>query len=308
MAHVPGGGRSANTIPPLVFVSVAVLASGNAVAIRFSNRELDWLWGASLRFGLAAAVLVVLMVTLRLPWPRGKELQGALAFGALALGAAFALTYWALQSIQAGLAQTLLSLTPLATLLLAGVAGLERITRVALLGAIIATVGVAAVAWRPDGGNQPVLPILAMVAAVVCVALGTLLVRRSRSVHPIAMNAVAALTAGALLTSGSLVTGQLPTLPTTSQTWGAVIYLAVVGSVVVFSLQLLLLQHWSASRANYVFVLIPLLTIAISSQLDDERVGPGLAVGGTLIVLGVYLGALRGHWHDSAGVRRAREK
>jgi hypothetical protein len=39
------------------FVTYAVLAGGNAVVVRFSNRELAPPWGAGLRFALAAALL-----------------------------------------------------------------------------------------------------------------------------------------------------------------------------------------------------------------------------------------------------------
>jgi hypothetical protein len=38
------------------FITQAVLAGGNAVGIRFSNRELAPMWGAALRFSLAAAL------------------------------------------------------------------------------------------------------------------------------------------------------------------------------------------------------------------------------------------------------------
>jgi hypothetical protein len=57
-------------------------------------------------------------------------------------------------------------------------------------------------------------------------------------------------------------------------------------------------------RANYVFVLIPLLTIALSAWLDEETVGLGLLAGGTLIVGGVYLGVLRGTWHHNHQAHR----
>ena len=43
------------------FATGALLAGGNAVGIRFSNRELDPLWGAGLRFALAAVLLWTLM-------------------------------------------------------------------------------------------------------------------------------------------------------------------------------------------------------------------------------------------------------
>jgi hypothetical protein len=43
---------------------------------RFSNRELAPLWGASLRFALAAALLLAVMVLLGLAFPRGRALVG----------------------------------------------------------------------------------------------------------------------------------------------------------------------------------------------------------------------------------------
>ena len=54
------------------FLSYAVLAGGNAVCIRFSNRELAPLWGASLRFALAAALLLAVMLMFKLAFPRGR--------------------------------------------------------------------------------------------------------------------------------------------------------------------------------------------------------------------------------------------
>jgi hypothetical protein len=39
------------------FLTTSVLAGGNAVSIRFSNRELAPLWGAGLRFSLAQLCL-----------------------------------------------------------------------------------------------------------------------------------------------------------------------------------------------------------------------------------------------------------
>src|SRR5215210_6978630 len=75
------------------FAAIAVLVGGNAVGIRFSNRELDPLWGAGLRFGLAAILLVAAMAVLRLELPSARTLTGALLFGLLDAGGAFALGY-----------------------------------------------------------------------------------------------------------------------------------------------------------------------------------------------------------------------
>lgn len=302
---VIGDRASGDRAAASAFVGVTVLASGSAVAIRFSNRELEWVWGAALRFLLAAVLLVGVMVVLRRRWPRGRELQGAVAFGVFGLAGTFALAYWALLTIQAGLGQTLLALAPLITLLIAVASRQERMSRAALAGSVVSLVGVAVVGWRPEGDPVPAGPLLAGVGAATCMAVATILVRRAPKVDPIAMNTVAVLTAAALLLTASLLAGQTPVLPNRADTWTAVIYVAVVGSVGVFTLQLVVLRYWAASRANYVFVLIPLLTIALSAWLDDEPVGIGLLAGGTLVVAGVYLGVLRGTWHQT---RRAAER
>lgn len=89
------------------FVTQAVLAGGNAVGIRFSNRELAPLWGAGLRFSLAAALLLIVMAVLRLPFPRGRALTGSVLYGLFNFGLSFALIYYGLVRVQAGLGQIL---------------------------------------------------------------------------------------------------------------------------------------------------------------------------------------------------------
>ena len=49
----------------------------------------------------------------------------------------------------------------------------------------------------------------------------------------------------------------------------------------------------SASAASYQLVLIPLVTVAISAWLQDERITPAFAVGALLVLVGAYVGALR---------------
>src|SRR5918911_344577 len=114
------------------FVASALLAGGNGVSIRFSNRELPPLWGAGLRFSLAAALLLMVMAVLPLRVPRGRALVGALLYGLFNFGAAFALAYYALVRLHAGFGQTLLALVPLMTLLLAVAQHQERLRAAAV--------------------------------------------------------------------------------------------------------------------------------------------------------------------------------
>lgn len=275
------------------FVLMSVLAGGNAVAIRFSNRELDPLWGASVRFALAAALLLTAMAALRLAIPRGPALLGAVVYGALTFGAAFALAYYALVEIQAGFGQTLLALVPLATLLLAVAQRQERLSAAALGGALIALVGVAVMSQAPVRDSLPLLSLLAALGAALCFAEGAILVRWIPPVHPVTINAIGMATGAVLLAVGSVLSGETISLPERAETWAAIGYLVAVGSVVVFVLYVVVLRYWAASRAAYEFVLIPVVTLALSAWLDDEPVGFGLVLGGLLVLAGVYVGALR---------------
>lgn len=277
------------------FVASAVLAGGNAVAIRFSNRELAPLWGAGARFAVAALLLLAIMAAMRLPFPRGRALAGAMIFGALNFGGAFAFAYYGLIRVHAGLGQTLLALVPLATLLLAVIQRQERLRLDAALGSLIALAGVGVISGASVEGSLPLLSLLALLGAVLCFAEAAVLVRWFPRVHPVTINAVGMAAGAALLLGGSFVVGEPIELPDRPATWVALAYLVPFGSVLVFVLYLVVLRFWAASRAAYAFVLIPFVTVLLSAWLLDEPVGLTLVSGGILILGGVYVGALRTH-------------
>jgi drug/metabolite transporter (DMT)-like permease len=233
------------------------------------------------------------MAALRLALPRGRALTGALLYGALNFGASFAFLYYGLVRVHAGLGQTLLALVPLATLLLAVLQRQERFRVAAGVGSLLALGGVALMSRAPLQEGVPLLSLLALLGGAMCFAQAAVLVRRFPPVHPVTMNAVGMAAAAALLLAGSLVAGEARVLPERSATWAAIGYLVVVGSVLVFVLYLIVLRHWTASRAAYTFVLIPIVTVALSAWLDDEPVRAGLVIGGLLVLAGVYVGALR---------------
>ncbi len=275
------------------FLVASVLAGGNAVGVRFSNRELSPLWGAGLRFALAAALLAAIMAVLRLGPPRGRALTGAMLYGTLNFAAAFALAYYGFVEIHAGLGQTLLAIVPLATLLLAVLQREERFRAAGVVGALFALAGIAVLSSTPLREAVPLLSLLAVIASALCFAEAAIVVRRFPPVHPVTMNAVAMGTAAVLLVAASALIGDPFELPDRAATWGAIVYLVVVGSVVVFSLYIVVLRYWTASRMSYTFVVVPVVTVLLSAWLDDEPVRTSLLLGGSLVIAGVYVGALR---------------
>lgn len=282
-----------NRRAPLALVVGGVLAGGNAVGIRFTNRELDPLFGAGLRFLLAAALLGVVAWFRGLALPRDRALLGGAIFGVLNFAGAFGLGYYALVHIEAGAGSALLALTPLMTIVLAALHGEERIRVDALLGGVLAVAGVAVLSETSLRGSVPLLAVMAAFGSVLCFAEAAVLISRFPAVHPIMMNAVAMGTGALVLLILSIGSGEAWNLPSRGTTWIALAYLVAVGSIVVFLLYLYVLHHWEASRAVYFDVLIPPAAVLISHWLDDEPLTAGLLVGGTLVLLGAYLGAMR---------------
>src|SRR5512132_4273995 len=108
VARSPSQGRSVWSVATsdgervalTAFLSYTVLAGGNAVCIRFSNRELAPLWGAGLRFALAAALLLAVMVVLTLAFPGARALVWSLLYGLFNISAGFGLIYYGLVQVQ----------------------------------------------------------------------------------------------------------------------------------------------------------------------------------------------------------------
>lgn len=286
-------GSSRARLVTLAFAVEALLAGANGVAIRFSNRELAPLWGASLRFALAAVLIVAITLALRLSLPRGKTLLGAMLFGLFQFAGAFGFAYYALVHIQAGLSQTILALVPLATLLLAVAQGQERLGGAAVVGTLLGVGGTGLIFLDPGREKIPPLALLALLASVLCFGQALVLVRRLPPIHPVALNAVAMVTGALVLLSASILLGEPWVIPQRRETWAALAYVVAIGSVVVFLLHVHVAQQWSASRASYVMVVIPLVTITLSAWLDQEPVTGALLLGGVLVLVGVYVGALR---------------
>jgi drug/metabolite transporter (DMT)-like permease len=274
------------------YAAVVVIAGSNFVAVRFSNQELPPFWGATLRFAFACALFFVVMRFRKAALPRGRALAGVAVYGALGFGAFYALMYWALVSVPAGLASVLIALVPLLTFFLAIAHGLETFRLRGLAGALIALAGIAVVFAEQLGGAVEVAALLAVIAAAVCAAESTVLVKLFPRVDPAATNAVGILAGLAFLAPLSLVAGETWTLPQRMETIVAVLYLVTIGSVGLFAMFLYVLRRWTATATSYLLVLSPLVTVALASVLAGEQITLQLVLGGALVGVGVYVGAL----------------
>jgi O-acetylserine/cysteine efflux transporter len=282
---------SADRATVAAFLAIVILGGANAVGVRVSNLELAPLWGATLRFAVAAVVLIVVVGSLRLTLPRGAALVGSVVYGLLAFAGAFGFIYSGLVAVPAGVGQVMLALVPLLTFLFSVARGLERFRWQGLLGALIAIAGIGVVFQDRAAGEIPALSLLEVIAGAACMAGSNVVAKSFPRCHPVVHNAIAMGTAAVVLLAASIALGEPRVLPTRSATWIAVGYVAVIGSVVVFSLFLYVIARWTASASSYVMLLMPLVTVVVAALLAGEQVTSAYFVGGALVLGGVYVGA-----------------
>ncbi|MEX0626435.1 MAG: EamA family transporter [Chloroflexota bacterium] len=275
----------------LAFGAVVLLGGANAIAVKLTVAELAPFWGAALRFVAAGALMLLVVAATRRRLPRGRSLSGAALYGVVGFSASYGLAYTGLRDVPAGTAMVLIALTPLFTFGLAIAHRQESFHVQGLLGALIAVVGVGLVFVDQLSADVPLVSLLLILVAAVAIAESSVIVKAIPRSDPFATNAVAMLTGGGLLLALSLVLAEPLALPQQTETWAAIGYLVVFGSVVMFALFVFTLQRWTASAVSYVTLLMPLVTVALAAVLTDERITPSFVLGGAVILGGVYVGA-----------------
>ena len=279
----------------LAFAGVVVFGGLNAIAVRETVLELDPLWGAAIRFLAAGLIFAGVTVARGRRRPSRRMFIGAMAYGLVGFAGAFGLIYPALRDVQAGTASVVIALSPLATYGLAVAQRQERFRLDALIGGAIALIGIAIVFVDQLGVAVPLFPLALVGLGMVCLSEAGIIVKWIPRGNPYSINAIAMLTAGVALLLVSLLAGEHQRIPTRTETWLAIGYITMFGSVVMFGLYLFGLQRWTASSMSYSTLLLPFVSVAVATLLTGERFSLAFAIGGVVMLAGVYLGAFGHH-------------
>jgi O-acetylserine/cysteine efflux transporter len=165
----------------------------------------------------------------------------------------------------------------------------ERIGSRRIAGTFIALVGALLIGFDPAALSN--LPALFWMATSAAFSAYTMIhVRKLGKIHPLTITAWVSLIGGPVLLLTSLIfeTGQLHTIQTASLTsWVALIYTAVMSSVIAHSGMYYLLQRYPVAQVSP-FTLLSSIFAVIGGVifLDDQLTTP-LVVGGAFILAGV---------------------
>ncbi len=287
-----GSGLAPSRLTLAAFAGAVVIGGTNFVAVKVGNEELPPLFGAALRFAIAAAIFLVIVRVARLALPYGMAAIGAVLYGVAAFGIAYGCFYYALVGLSAGNMSVILAAAPLAALLLAALQGQERLTARGIAGGVMAIVGIALLSAGSLPADLRPTYVVAAIVGTIAVAASSVVVKAFPRSHPITTNMIGMASGSLLLGAASLVFGEQWVLPDAARTWVALGWLVAAGSVGLFALTLFVVIRWTASAATYVVTLMPVVAVTLGALLLGEELVWHTVVGGGIVVAATYVGAL----------------
>lgn len=275
------------------FLLLTLIWGTTWAAIRLGLEGLPPFTGVSLRFLVAGLLLLALVPVfgVRFTWSR-RELGLWLVNGGLAFSASYTIVYWAEQHIPSGLTAVLFATYPL---FVAGLAHLylpeERLSPPALVGILLGFAGVAVIFsddLRALGGANVRQAALVMLGSPSVSAAATVVIKRwGAGIHPLSLTAVPMILTGLVVGVLALVFESRAPLVFDVRSVGALLYLAVLGSAVTFTVYYWMLSHVPATRLALIAYTIPVVAVMVGAVVFDEPVRPKLVAGGLLVLAGV---------------------
>jgi drug/metabolite transporter (DMT)-like permease len=303
-------GRSSLKGSPYLFLTLAPLFwAGNFV---FGKPLLEALppFGINLiRWVLACMVLVTLTIVLegRFPRPARGQWPGLAAMALTGVVLFNALVYLSLLYTTSTNAALINGTTPILTMVLGTVVGLERLTGRRLAGAFVSLLGVG---WIVSQGSLEALiglsfnrgDLIMLIAALLWAIYTILLNRMRRALSPLGtltIVAILALPPLSVIGGYDLLTHSLG--PITPVVVVGLFYISVVASVAAFMAWSVGIRDIGAARGSIFLNLIPLFTAIIAVLTLGERLGLVQLIGGLLVISGVTLASSRGWKRPDGG-------
>jgi drug/metabolite transporter (DMT)-like permease len=230
------------------------------------------------------------------PLPHGAAQWGWLV-GAGALNAlGYGLVYVGEETVPGGLAAVLYATEPLMLAPLLVLTRTERVTRADLAGALVAFAGIVLLfAERLEVSTEQAVGILLILCAVAVSAVYSVILKQHADrVHPFALTAVFLAVSAAGLSLAALVEGAplpdpLPLVPTL-----ALVYLALVASIVAFGAYIYLLSRARLMTAMTLVFVLPVIALAVDAVWEQEVRLTGRSYAGVAVTLsGVVFSALQ---------------
>ncbi|MCC7499903.1 MAG: EamA family transporter [Bryobacterales bacterium] len=264
-------------------------------AIRMALESLPPLFIVSTRFLLSGSIMLLAAKLAGARLPRGRELWFTSLFGVMVLGVGNTALVMAEQWIPSGVAALFITTSPFWMVSIeAALPGGERLYWPAIGGMLVGFAGTVALALRGMGettaaGSNYLLGFATLQLGTLGWCLGSVLQRRQRpATHPVVSGAVQQMAAGLAMTFPAIFVRE----PAPAWTWrsgGALVYLAVFGSIVGYSAFIYSMDKLPVALVSIYNYVNPVVAVILGWMVFGEHFGRKEALAMFTVFLGVGL-------------------
>lgn len=277
---------------PLAYIGVIMIWSTTPLAILWSSDGVGFMFGLASRMTIGAllALLTLLLLGYRMPCNR-PALQAYTAAGLGIYGSMMSI-YWAAQYIPSGWVSLLFGMTPIFTGVMARrwLDG-EALTMLNGMGMLLGLAGLATIfATAIEVNSHAATGIAGVVLSVLMHSASAVWIKRiNADIKAIVLTSGGLTVAAPLLLLTWLIAA--PAMPAyiPTKTAGAIIYLAMFGSVVGFALYYYVLKHVQATRVALITLITPVMAMMLGHILNAEPLSRNIVLGAALILSGLVL-------------------
>ena len=231
--------------------------------------------------------------------PRGKQWIPVIILSILNFVLSNGLSTWGVKFISAGLGSIMGAIFPLWLVVIGLFSAKEKMPRTALIGLLLGFAGVCIIFYEhlqdllvPDFRFGIVLSLI----ATWTWAFATIYTKKQAAFfNPYFSLGLQMMISGAalfiftqLLDSPGF-NSAIPISEIPWQSWAAIAYLVIFGSLIAFVAFLYALQHLPTGQASVYAYVNPIVAVLLGSLIFDEKLTLFIAIGGAVTLTGVYL-------------------
>jgi drug/metabolite transporter (DMT)-like permease len=248
---------------------------------------------AGIRQFIGGFLYVCFFIYKKTPWPKGKQWKAILILSILNFVLSNGLSTWGVKYISSGLGAIIGAIFPLWIVLITVFRG-ERIARLSVLGLVVSFAGVCVIFYdhladfiKPDFRFGIFLSLF----STITWAYGTLYTRKKAACfNPYFSLGLQMVISSTILLAITGATGtgvSITAIPANS--WWAIGYLTIIGSVLTFIAFIYALQNLPAHISSVYAYINPIVAVLLGALIFGEPLTVAIAIGGGITLCGLYL-------------------
>lgn len=266
------------------------------VASKIGVQKAPALEVASIRQFIGGSLYVLFFIFIKKqPLPTLKQLGWLTIMGILMFVSANGIATMALKHISSGLGALIAALYPLCVVLIEAIFFKNKnINFFTFIGIILGIGGIAVVfydnAFHSHTGGFALGVILSLIAMITWSIATIFIARKKADINPYYATGWQMLTSSAILFSIVIITGDhIPLANIPAQTWGALTYLVLAGSIFTFVAFIYSMKHLEPAIASLYAYINPIVAILVGSLVVNEKLTFNILIGSVITLIGVYL-------------------